>query len=151
MVIDQNLQNELREYAWKYFSFHAEQRLKTFHFFVILSAVLTGAIFTLITETGDTGYVAPLAYLLTIFSFVFWKLDIRNKELIKHGENVLKNLEALLMFVYEEWKINEKSKFPKMSLFSTHMSYSDCFNMVFCVFGVGGFILGTIFVLKVVT
>lgn len=88
--MDNELQKELREYAWNYFSLHAEQRLKTFHFFVILSTVITGAVLTIIKDFKNVEYAAPLAFLLPIFSFVFWKLDLRNKELIKHGENALK-------------------------------------------------------------
>nr|VFK61479.1 MAG: hypothetical protein BECKUNK1418G_GA0071005_101743 [Candidatus Kentron sp. UNK]VFK69105.1 MAG: hypothetical protein BECKUNK1418H_GA0071006_101026 [Candidatus Kentron sp. UNK] len=158
--MEKSLQNEFREYVWKYFSPHAEQRLKTFHFFVILSVVLTGAILTITKEAGNISYAAPLAYLLAFFAFIFWKLDVRNKELIKHGENALKNLETCFeilnhekeqkvvrLFMDEERKTNIKPRFPKALLFSAHMSYSNCFNAVFCVFGVGGCILGTMFVL----
>jgi hypothetical protein len=161
--MDKDLQNALREYAWKYFSLHAEQRLKTFHFFVILSTVLTGAILTLAKDTVYVGYASPLAYLLAVFSFVFWKLDVRNKELIKHGENALKNLEdqlniqatgqqpePVLLFSHEEWSTNSKLRFPQVPLMSAHMSFSDCFNVIFSVFGIGGFVLGTVFVLNAI-
>ncbi len=33
----------LRDYAWKYFSMHADQRLKTFNFHVTLSTLIAGA------------------------------------------------------------------------------------------------------------
>lgn len=157
--MDTELQKELREYAWKYFSLHAEQRLKTFHFFVILATVLVGAISTIAKELGNLGHAAPLAYLLATLAFVFWKLDRRNKELIKHGENALKALERQLnigsegdgphvaqLFVHEEWTTNNKMRFPRSPLLSAHMSYSDCFNVVFFVFGFGGFVVGCVFV-----
>lgn len=157
--MDIELQKELREYAWKYFSLHAEQRLKTFHFFVILATVLVGAISTVAKELGHLGYAAPLAYLLATLAFVLWKLDQRNKELIKHGENALKALERQLnigskgdgphvaqLFVHEEWKTNSTTRFPRSPLLTAHMSYSDCFNVVFFVFGFGGFVLGCVFV-----
>jgi hypothetical protein len=160
-VAEVTIKAELREYAWKYFSLHAEQRLKTFHFFVILSTLLTGAVLTIAKDTVHVGYASPLAYLLSVFSFVFWKLDIRNKELIRHGESALKNLEnhfdfqnsgeqpqVIQLFSHEEWKTNMKLRFPKVLLISAHMSYSDCFNVIFSVFGIGGFILGTVLAIK---
>lgn len=161
--MDKDSQNELRDYAWKYFSLHAEQRLKTFHFFVILSTVITGGILTIAKDIINVGYAAPLAYLLSILTFVFYKLDLRNKELIKHGENALKTLEEILnipntntephilkLFINEEWKTNKKTRFPKASLLKSHLSYSDCFNIVFFSFGVGSFVLGCVFVVKAI-
>jgi hypothetical protein len=68
--MDTELQKELREYAWKYFSLHAEQRLKTFHFFVILATVLVGAISTIAKELGNLGHAAPLAYLLATLEYL---------------------------------------------------------------------------------
>ncbi len=154
------MQNDLREYAWKYFSLHVEQRLKTFHFFVILATVMTGAILTISKNLGNVGYAAPLAYILATLAFVFWKLDLRNRVLIKHGENALKAIEndlldisckedephVVQLFTYEDWKTRNKMKFPEASLFKAHMSYSDCFNVVFSVFGFGGFVLGCLLV-----
>jgi len=119
--------------------------------------VLTGAVLTIAKDTGHVGYASPLSYLMTVFAFVFWKIDERNKELIKHGEKALKSLEkhikiqddgqdpqVVQLFTHEEWKASRKPRFPKAPFLSAHMSYSDCFNVVFSIFGVGGFILGSI-------
>ena len=154
------IQKELREYAWKYFSIHAEQRLKTFHFYVILSTVVFGALLTVSQREGVIGYVAVLAYLHSFLTFIFWKLDVRNKELIKHGEAALMWLEEMMetpdcnesppvlkLFAHEAWKTNKKEKFPEASLLSAHMSYSDCFNAVFMVVGGGSYVLGCVCVL----
>jgi hypothetical protein len=145
--------SEWREYAWKYFSLHAEQRLKTFHFFVVLSTVISGAILTIIKDMSNAAYAAPMCYLLSFLAFIFWKLDQRNRELIKHGESALQSLEkdtmasvpepaSVHLFVSEEGKTNAKKRFPKAPLMSAHFSYTNCFNWVFFVFGVGGFFLG---------
>ena len=110
---------DYREYAWKYFSLHADQRLKTFHFFVVLSAIISGAILTITKDVTNVSYAAPMAYLLSFLAFIFWKLDQRNSELIKHGENALKAIEnsgklfdsksrAVLLFSEEEMKTKNK-------------------------------------------
>lgn len=146
---------EYRDYAWKYFSIHADQRLKTFHFFVVLSAIISGAIITITKDVTNIAYAAPMSYLLSFLAFIFWKLDQRNRELIKNGENVLKAIERkyteddrsmseLQLFLVEEEKTNNKSLFPSVPLLDAHFSYSNCFNLVFFVFGVGSFVIGTI-------
>lgn len=147
---------EYREYAWKYFSLHAEQRLKTFHFFVVLSAVIIGAILTIIKDSHNVSYAALMAYLLSFLAFiVFWKLDQRNKELVKHGESALKEIEghvkltdgsmnSVHLFSSEEEKTARKKRFPRAPAMQAHFSYTNCFNWVFLVFGIGGFVLGTL-------
>lgn len=155
-----NIQKELSEYAWKYFHIHAEQRLKTFHFFIILATVVVGAFLTVAQHGELIVYAAALAYMLSFFTFIFWKLDVRNKELIKHGEAALVSLEKMMkaqcgdemppevmLFVLERLKTEEKKRFPAMPLLTAHMSYSDCFNTVFMVVGAGSYILGSFFVL----
>lgn len=152
--MDKEENKENREYAWKYFNLHAEQRLKTFHFFVVLSAVISGTILAIIKDISNVSYAAPMAYLLTFLAFIFWKLDQRNKELIKFGENALKSLEnnieldandigSVQLFTKEEIQTDKKKRFPKVPLIYAHFSYTDCFNWVFFVFGLGGLLTGT--------
>lgn len=161
--MDKDLQKDYRDYAWKYFSLHADQRLKTFHFFVILATFTIGGILAITKDLSNIGYASPLAYLLSFLSFVFWKLDLRNKELVKYGEDALKALEditnasnpdmkaeILNLFTYEEGKTKNTSRFPRSLLLKEHLSYSDCFNMVFLCFGVGGFVLGCLFTVKAI-
>lgn len=152
-----DMYKDCREYAWKYFSIHADQRLKTFHFFVIFATIVVGAILAIVKEPGHIGYAVPLAYLLAALAFVFWKLDQRNKELIRYGENALKHFESNLnmgnddsdphpiqLFSYEECTTIKKRRFAQSNPLTAHLTYSDCFNMVFILFGVGGAITGTI-------
>lgn len=147
-----------QEYAWKYFNIHAEQRLKTFNFFVMLSSLISGATLTIAKDSTNFIYAAPMGYLLTFLSFIFWKLDLRNKELIKHGENALKRIEShviqnkyseveLSLFLNEEKETQKKINNSKFLSPSNHFSYSKCFNWVFFIFGIGGFIMGSAFLL----
>ena len=83
------------EYAWKWFSYHAQQRLTAFHYFLIIVALLT------------TGYVAALdkelesiqiiiCILGVLISIAFWALDIRNEELVNDGRAALRKLERAI-------------------------------------------------------
>lgn len=158
--MDKTLQSEMREYAWQYFSLHSDQRLKTFNFYVILSTVIAGGMLTILKDSGNQLLASPLAFTIAFTSFIFWKLDIRNKQLIKHAEDALKYIEGhsglgegngsphvLTLFKHEEFKTNGLKRFPHSSLLHSHWSYSACFNAVFLVFGSMGFCSGLILVI----
>jgi len=88
--MDENIKKELREQAWSYFVIHAEQRLKTFHFYLIFSTLIAGGVVTLLkNEESCLKGVATVSFLLPFISFIFWKLDIRNKQFIKHAEEAM--------------------------------------------------------------
>lgn len=131
-----------QDYAWNYFQLHAEQRLKTFHFYIIIMTLLIGAIFTL-TKVNSIFYIVPIGLLITFFSFIFWKLDLRNKELIHNAETHLKDLEkkgGIPLFI-DETK-NTDTKDPKNpSILYQHYTFSKSFNLVFFSFSVIGMIV----------
>ena len=82
---------ELRQQAWDYFEMHGNQRLTTFNFYIVISSVVATALFTVLTSSAPRiGWL--LGGLLVFFSFIFWKLDSRNAELIKGAEAALKYL-----------------------------------------------------------
>lgn len=134
------------EYAWKYFSLHADQRLRTFHFFLILAALVIGGS---LTAAGNG--VLPIAgtvinlYALVPISFLFWKLDERNKFLVKHSEKVLKRIESEAqgrmpnLFTDEEEETRRlRDKQSGMRVWEANMTYGDIFRWVFlCVAGLG--------------
>jgi hypothetical protein len=90
-TMKEDLRKELRGYAWAYFDRHAEQRLKTFNFYLILcGAIIAGLVSQKSTELLP---YSLLRFLLSFVSFIFWKLDVRNHDLTKHSEEALKLLE----------------------------------------------------------
>jgi hypothetical protein len=143
------LDETFRDYAWNYFALHAEQRLKTFHFFIILVTAIVGG-FLLILRYGHTHkWIALLGFFLAFLSFVFWKLDVRTRALVKNAEEALKVLDAghelpdsggaphaLRLFDRDDYFTSRAPRFP---LFSAHFSYSRCFNYLFFVVGLIGF------------
>jgi hypothetical protein len=148
---------ELRDHAWRYFTLHADQRLKTFNFYLIVATVLLGGGLTALKDNVLPQPGAALAfYSLAVLSFVFWKLDQRNRELVKHGEAALLFIEARLpaplaedapelrIFAHEaETTADARRKQSWWRLWSRPMSYSDCFGMVFGTVATIGLTLGT--------
>lgn len=157
---DKNL-SELRQYAWKYFEYHASQRLTTFHFYIILSTLLASGYFIALRYMPIFSIL--FSCLLVIFSFVFKKLDSRNKQLIHNSEDALKYIESqdiikdevkphvLNIFLYEELQTKQmQAQFSRYSL-KKIFTFSTCFGIVFYVFGIMGFfalLFSVIFILS---
>jgi hypothetical protein len=134
----------LRKQAWDYFSTHAAQRIATFNFYIILSSLVTTTYFASFKDGIDVAPVRPaLGGLLCLFAFIFWKLDQRNRALIKNAERALRHFEAMedhkpVAKVFTQEEIETQSRLltgcRRLLFWRAHLSYSDCFNSVFAAF-----------------
>lgn len=87
----------LWDYAWKWFEYHAKQRVSMFNFFLIASGVLAHAYVNLICEKCF-GLAMGLAAIGTIISGSFLILDLRNAQLVYWGEDIMRRLERDSLF-----------------------------------------------------
>jgi hypothetical protein len=148
----------LRKQAWDYFAAHASQRMAIFNFYIVISSVTTTTYFaTFKTDSNLQSARWVLALLLCFFSFIFWKLDGRNKTLIKNAEAALRYFEqneagdvVTKVFTNEEAETDKKWECVQgwrwLCIWRWHLSYSHCFNSVFIIFalvGLGGLIAAT--------
>lgn len=88
------------EYAWKWFEFHARQRMTMLNFFLIVVGVVFAAYGTLLgvrTRSPDAvGFwtiVIPLGFGV-VASMLFFLFDLRNRTLVHLAEEVLETLEG---------------------------------------------------------
>ena len=88
-----DLQDVFRENAWRHFAIHAEQRLKMFQFYITISTALLGGGVLLIRTGQNAIALLLLSFLASFFSFVFWKLEIRTRILVKNSEDAIKYLD----------------------------------------------------------
>jgi hypothetical protein len=150
MPVKPDMLSDSKKRAWDYFQLHASQRLTTFNFYIVISSlVITG-----ILGTYQKDYRAPilgvgLSLLLTLWSVLFWKLDQRNRFLIKNAEAALKHFEELeasgtgtepdvnQIFLREELDTAKLKGAAKWGS-ARPLSYSNCFNTVFFVLGASG-------------
>ena len=127
---------------------HADHRLRAFHFYILISGALTGVFATSIGRGEFHPWMASLGALLVFFSFVFWKMDVRTRQLVKNGESALKFLDAqhgledqegvphpLRLFSREEALSRSLTPWP---LAVGHFSYARCFRWVFAMFALVG-------------
>lgn len=145
---------EERKYAWDYFQLHSSQRIASFNFYITLATAILAAIGAILQQsTNLLGVAAVLGVVLVLFSFVFWKLDQRNKVLVKNAEVALKYFEEqsaadstsptiplTSLFRRDEQLVRERRSRPSILFWRNHFSYSDCFNLVFFVCGLLGFL-----------
>ncbi len=85
----------MEERAWASFALHAGQRLATFNFFIVLSSLLINALVVTLQRDFRVPYVGVvIGLLLAVLAFIFWKIDVRNRQLIKLAEEVIKYFES---------------------------------------------------------
>jgi hypothetical protein len=144
--------NRAWDYSWNYFSVHAEQRLKTFNFYLILSAAIAAVVATMCRTTQ----LMPAGGVLLLCSFpllglIFWRLDVRNRELVKHGEAAIKHLEGLMPFSNGSDNLPHVLKImtreEAVTITELPLRYSHCLWATFLVLGIGGGGFGLILIL----
>lgn len=140
----------LRKQAWDYFVTHASQRMSIFNFYIALSSVTVTTYFASFkSDSNIANQRWVLSCLLSLFAFIFWKLDERNKFLIKNAERALKHFEALdsgdaatKVFTQEECETKRRRQGEKglkrILFWRLTLTYSECFNSVFILFGLVG-------------
>jgi len=151
--MDQEFLKDTREYIWNYFIAHAEARLATFRFYLAFCTILVAGLIAIL-GTNKTWLASPFALLISFLSFIYWKVDVRHKDLIKHAEEALEYLEmklpipeiepqsqVLQLFHSEAVRSKSYQRFPKHFRLNAYFSYSTCVNIVFLVFGLVGIVL----------
>lgn len=145
---------ELRKQAWDFFQMQAGQRLTTFNFYVAISSLLSTGLAASFKSDIDLHYLGiAFGLLLLLFSFIFWKLDQRNRDLIEGAEQSLKFFEAKAALVdeagmphvakrfrREEFDTNKKKCQRSWRFWRNHYSYSECLRAVFLIFGTVGLV-----------
>ncbi len=148
---------DFRQHAWEYFHYHASQRLTTFHFYIIICSIVATGYLTAIKDSNTKPLGIILGLLLPFLSFIFWKLDTRNKQMIKNAEAAIRHLEAesaledvpekphvLKVFTFEEAQSRRLREQNSVWPWKRHYTYSRCFGCVFIVLGFLG-LMGAVY------
>jgi hypothetical protein len=125
------------DHAWRYFALHAQQRISVFNFFVVLSGILaTGIGAGIQAGKSMASVVAILGALLTLFSYVFHRLDGRGSELVKMAEESLVAGENQCMPSYARIVAQEGQR--RASDISSTWTFGQSFRLMFRVMGTAG-------------
>ncbi|HVT82197.1 MAG TPA: hypothetical protein VHM90_16260 [Phycisphaerae bacterium] len=146
--------DEFRRYAWDYFQFHASQRLSTFNFFVVLSVLLTSAAMTTFQEKFYLPCAGGfLGLMLAILSFVFWRMDQRNRQLLQNGTEALMHLDRTALYdqanpgeihPLDLFRRDEANMRAQRGGILGPISYRSGMNAIFAIFGCIGLGLAVI-------
>ncbi|MDH1731675.1 hypothetical protein N5F00_19450 [Pseudomonas chengduensis] len=80
--------------VWDHFKFNAEQRLKGFNFFVLLSIFADGGVFAALEKGLNPKLLILLGLFVILLSIVFWLVDSRSRQLINLTIPALKEMES---------------------------------------------------------
>lgn len=75
--------------GWKWFEYHAKQRIESFKFFILIYSGIVALSFSLM-RSPTKGIALFLSALSALVCFIFWQLDVRNRQLIEIGEKIIR-------------------------------------------------------------
>jgi hypothetical protein len=151
--LDPHLREELRKHAWEYFKLHAEQRIRVFNFYVLLTVAMVAGLLTVLKEAPAMPYIASaVCVLIAFFSVIFLLLDGRTRSLIENAERTLLVLEEDARLpdgpdgAPHPGRIFTRAAYEtrRASEHNLVWTYTLCFRVVFiamALLGVGGAVL----------
>ena len=132
-------------YVWEYFRYHASQRLTTFNFYIIICTLLGSGYLRAIN--GALGVATVLAFILCFITFIFWKLDVRNKQMIDNARKAMRIIECknsrkrmqqsqdpCFLFCYLDSQTKNEKKKKSIWPWKFYYGYAECFRLVFVLF-----------------
>lgn len=97
VMVDLDVSEGARKYAWDWFVYHASQRQNMFRFYIVVVAFISTATISSMGKDGLEPIVVGLPCLLILVTFLFWRLDVRSVHLIKIAEQYLRIQEKRLV------------------------------------------------------
>jgi hypothetical protein len=110
------------DYAWKWFAYHAAQRMQTFNFFLILMGALSVGYYQAYQSKSDV-YAAIVASFGAVVAFAFVVLEVRNEELVNVGRNALQSIEMLPGFPSKPEALRLLSVDRKRTFLKSHKAW----------------------------
>ena len=86
------------DYAWKWFTFHADQRVKMFNFMLVVFGIFAAGVVNALDKDLPPVAISSLCFFATFLAWAFILLDGRNRDLVWLGEDVLIRLEREAIF-----------------------------------------------------
>jgi hypothetical protein len=125
------------DHAWNWFSMHAQQRMTTINFFLVVQGALLGAL----GVTADKklyGYQFYVGLLIVLMALMFFALDKRVRKLIEIGETALKTEQSRLAADVSDTHIELLRLSDECARWRpTYGRIFDCMFLIFVLIGVG--------------
>ena len=117
------------EHGWRWFEYHAQQRLTTFRFYLIIMGGVWAAVYAL-HSAGERAWAALAALTGVIVTVSFMALDLRVSRLAKLGECLMARQEECLRdgTGHAEALVSQGSELNKVGWLG---SYRRAFRLIF--------------------
>lgn len=122
-----------KDLVWDHFKFNAEQRLRGFNFFVLLSIFADGGVFTALEKDLNPKLLVLLGLFIVLLAIVFWLVDTRSRQLLNLTIPALKEIESGFPDSYRLFAIDAAAQ-------GTFIRYTFAIRVLFAaqlVFGLG--------------
>lgn len=132
---------EWLDLAWKHFQQHAQQRILYFNYFVVFSTILTTGLVTTFQANFQGRFLGVgLGVIQAFLSYVFWKIDDRNRFITKHSESIIREIETTNtnkynLFTREETLTLEQFESDKSKWFwDRQITHGKSYKIIFLSF-----------------
>src|SRR3954452_19626507 len=76
------------DYGYRWFEYHAQQRISAFNMYIIVYSGVCAATSYFIKEKMQAGPIV-LSVVMMLLSLLFWQLDVRGRQLVGIGERII--------------------------------------------------------------
>ena len=121
---------EDRDHLWDHFKFNADQRIKAFNFFVILSGFVNGAVFAAYEKKFALPLIMAIGVLIIVLAATFAVIDQRSRNLTRLSLPGLKQFEAECQTLTND---NFKIFTTDANSSSRIVRYTTAFALLYCV------------------
>lgn len=96
--------------VWDHFKLNAEQRLKSFNFFLLVAIFANGGVINAIDKKLSPALLLLLGAFLCVLSFVFWLADTRSKNLLRLSVEALLEMESSYSEKFQLFKLDSEAR-----------------------------------------
>ena len=127
------------EYVLKLFLYHADQRIKSFNFYILLLIATIGGTITIFEKLSCTSAILSVGIFNVVIAAIFYVVDVRSKRLVEISRNALVQFESLAEWVnYPSPMRDEGAKQVGVRRF---VSLTFAFRLTFVIHALFGVIL----------
>jgi len=128
----------LFEYAWRWFEYHASQRLLAFRFYLIIIGAIGWFFVQKKDSMSESNYIF-VGIVLFVVSLFFLFLEWRNNQLVDCGREALDKLEEELQVLNTPYAIRHKDQEKRRN--NCIVSHAFVIKALYMLIGIGGVIL----------
>jgi len=131
---------ERLDYGWKHFALIADQRIKTFNFYILILVASFSATITMLKPTVPRHDFCLVGMAHMLAAFIFWLIDVRSVRILKVSIQMLKDIERSPAFKGHP-KIMVEDDYRQSKGWWRLVTYRTAFRVTFFLHALFGLVL----------